>query len=450
MAQFPSGFVWGAATASYQIEGAVQEGGRGASIWDTFAHTPGRVKGGDTGDVACDHYHRFREDVALMRDLGLNAYRFSIAWPRLQPDGRGRVNEPGLAFYDRLVDELLAADIQPWATLFHWDLPQALEDAGGWLSRDTAHRFEEYAFLVGERLGDRVTGFMTLNETYIHFLLGYALGLHAPGRTLGLHAFPAAHHQLLGHGLAVRALREAGVRSVGIANNFAPVWPAGERDADLDAANRVDALHNHLFTDPLLRGEYPALALDIIQSTDPALLDVILPGDLAVMAAPLDFLGVNYYQPDYVKDNPASPTFGIELGTIPDREYTAFGWPVVPEGLTQTLTGLKARYGETCPPLYVTESGCSVNDMPDRDGRVRDDFRIRYHEAYIDAVHSAITQGAEVRGYFAWSLLDNFEWAEGYSQRFGLVHVDFETQVRTPKDSYRWFQDFLRDHTDSD
>ncbi|GHF50785.1 beta-glucosidase [Deinococcus metalli] len=443
MAQFPSGFVWGAATASYQIEGAVHEDGRGASIWDTFAHTPGKVKQGDTGDVACDHYHRFREDVALMRDLGLNAYRFSVAWPRVQPDGRGRVNAAGLAFYDRLVDELLAAGLQPWATLFHWDLPQALEDRGGWLARDTAHRFEEYAYVVGERLADRVTGFMTLNEPFIHFLLGHALGTHAPGHTLGLHAFPAAHHQLLGHGLAVRALREAGANMVGIANNYAPVWPAGDRDADLEAMGRVDALHNHLFTDPLIRGEYPALALDVVRGTDAALLDVIQPGDLTVMAAPLDFLGVNYYQPDYVRAG-AGP-LGVELGRIPDREYTASSWPVVPEGLTQTLTGLKARYGETCPPLYVTESGCSVRDVVGPDGRVRDDFRIRYHEAHVDAVRDAITQGAEVRGYFVWSLLDNFEWAEGFSQRFGLVHVDYATQARTPKDSYRWFQTFLKD-----
>ena len=435
--------MWGAATASYQIEGAVQEGGRGASVWDTFAHTPGRVKGGETGDVACDHYHRFREDVALMRNLGLNAYRFSISWPRVQPGGRGRMNEMGLAFYDRLVDELLSAGIQPWATLFHWDLPQELEDAGGWMNRDTAHRFADYAYLVGERLADRVTGFMTLNETYIHFLLGYALGSHAPGRALGLGAFPAAHHQLLGHGLAVRSLREAGARSVGIANNFAPVWPQSDRDEDHQAADRLDALRNHLFTDPLLRGEYPALALDILSASDPALLDVILPGDLSVMAAPLDFLGVNYYQPDWVRANPALP-LGVETGTLPGREYTAFGWPVVPEGLTQTLTGLKARYAETCPPLYITESGCSVNDVVGEGGRVRDDFRSRYHEEHIEAMRTAMTQGAEVRGYFAWSLMDNFEWAEGFGQRFGLVHVDFETQVRTPKDSYFWFQKFLQ------
>lgn len=443
MSGFPAGFVWGAATASYQIEGAVHEDGRGVSTWDTFAHTPGRIKHADTGDIACDHYHRYREDVALMRELGLSGYRFSIAWPRVQPDGRGAVNAAGLGFYDRLVDELLAAGVQPWATLFHWDLPQPLEDAGGWMSRDTAHRFQEYAFMVGEKLSDRVTGFMTLNETYILFLLGYALGLHAPGKALGLKAFPAAHHQMLGHGLAVRALREAGARSVGIANNYAPAWPASDRAEDLQAADLMDAMHNHLFTDPLLRGEYPALALDYLSNTAPELLSVIQPGDLAIMAAPLDFLGVNYYQPDYVKANPQAP-FGIETALLPDREYTAFGWPVVPEGLTQTLTGLKARYGETCPPLIVTENGCSVKDTVGADGRVRDDARIRYYESHIEAVRDAIQQGAEVRGYFAWSLMDNFEWAEGYSQRFGLVHVDFETQKRTLKDSYHWFQEFLR------
>ncbi|MVN85763.1 beta-glucosidase [Deinococcus sp. HMF7620] len=440
---FPDGFVWGAATAAYQIEGAVQEGGRGPSIWDTFAHTPGRVRGGQTGDVACDHYHRFAEDVALLRELGVGAYRFSVSWPRVQPGGRGRANPAGLAFYDRLTDELLAAGLEPWVTLFHWDLPQELEDAGGWLNRDTAHRFEDYAYLVGERLADRAAAFMTLNEPFVVMALGYALGVHAPGKTLGLGAFPAAHHQLLAHGLGVRALREAGARQVGLANTYAPAWPASDRDADHRAADLTDALHNHLFTDPLLRGEYPAPVLDLLSERAPEMLDVVRPGDLAVMATPLDFLGVNYYQPDWVKASAASP-FGAEVGTVPGRPQTGLGWSVVPEGLTQTLTGLKARYGETCPPLIVTENGCVWPDTPGADGRVRDDFRIRYLDAHIQAAQDALTQGAPLKGYFVWSLLDNFEWAEGYSQRFGLVHVDFETQVRTPKDSYFWFRERVK------
>ncbi|WP_216324770.1 GH1 family beta-glucosidase [Deinococcus aestuarii] len=443
MTNLPSDFLWGAATAAYQIEGAVREGGRGASIWDTFSHTRGHVKGGDNGDVACDHYHRYREDVALMRDLGLTAYRFSIAWPRIQPEGRGRANEAGLAFYDRLVDELLGAGIQPWATLYHWDLPQALEDAGGWRSRDTAHRFEEYAFLVGERLADRVSGFMTLNEPVVVFLLGHIFGNHAPGKRLGLAGFPVAHHQLLGHGLAVRALREAGARRVGLANNYAPSWPASDRETDERAAARLDAWRNWLFTDPLLRGEYPAEVTELLSERVPDVLEAVRPGDLGVIAAPLDFLGVNYYQPDWVRADLFSP-FGGHAGSVPGREKTGFGWSVVPEGLTQALTGLKERYGDACPPLYVTESGCSYPDRVDERGRVRDEARIRYHEAHLEAVWEAMTQGADVRGYFVWSLLDNFEWAEGYSQRFGLVHVDFETLTRTPKDSYFWFQEYLR------
>ncbi|MFB9991868.1 GH1 family beta-glucosidase [Deinococcus oregonensis] len=439
MSDLPAGFVWGAATAAYQIEGGVQEGGRGASVWDTFSHTAGRIKTGETGDVACDHYHRYREDVALMKDLGLTAYRFSVAWPRVQPEGRGRTNAAGLAFYDALTDELLEAGIQPWPTLFHWDLPQALEDEGGWLNRDTAHRFEDYAFAVGEKLADRAAGFMTLNEPFVVMALGYMLGIHAPGHQLGLAGgFAAAHHQLLAHGMAVRALREAGAQRVGIANNYAPAWPATDRDADHQAAAQLDALHNHLFTDPILRGEYPAAVLDLVGVHAPQALDLILPGDLATIAAPLDFLGVNYYQPDHVTADLQSP-FGAKVEGVPGRERTNFGWSVVPEALTQTLTDLKARYGDDCPPIYVTESGCSQPDVLEG-GRVRDDARTRYHEAHLDAVSAAIEQGADVRGYFAWSLMDNFEWAEGYSQRFGLVYVDFQTQERTPKDSFHWLK----------
>ncbi|AWT36766.1 GH1 family beta-glucosidase [Deinococcus arenae] len=437
MTGFPDGFVWGVATSAYQIEGAAREDGRGVSVWDTFSHAPGRVRGGATGDVACDHYHRWPQDVALLRALGVGAYRFSVAWPRVQPGGRGRANAAGLAFYDRLVDELLGAGVQPWVTLHHWDLPQELEDAGGWLNRDTAHRFEEYAFLVGERLADRAAAFMTLNEPFVVMLRGYAHGAHAPGRTLGLGAFPAAHHQLLAHGLAARALREAGARQVGIANTYAPAWPATDRDADVQAAGLLDALHNHLFTDPLLRAAYPAPVLELLREHAPQELEAVRPGDLDVIAAPLDVLGVNDDRPDWVRADPRRP-----FGVAPEPAPTGGAGP---EGLTQTLTDLKARYGDACPTLVVTGSGRALPDVPDADGRVRDAARIRSLEAHIEATRLAVQKGAPVSGYLAWTLMDNFEWADGFDQRFGLVHVDFGTQVRTPKDSFFWYQAWLRE-----
>ncbi|UBV42746.1 beta-glucosidase [Deinococcus taeanensis] len=443
MSGFPNGFVWGAASAAYQVEGAVLEGGRGVSVWDTFTHTPGRTADGSTGDVACDHYHRAALDVTLLRELGVDAYRLSVAWPRVQPQGRGRVNVPGLAFYDRLLDELLDSGVQPWVTLHHWDLPQALEDAGGWLNRDTAFRFEEYAFVVGERLADRAAAFMTLSEPGEVMLRGYGLGTHAPGRSLGLGAFPAAHHQLLGHGLAARALREAGARQVGIVNGFAPAWPASDREADVQAAARWDALRNHLFTDPLLRGTYPAAALDLLAERAPALLEAVRPGDLGVMAAPLEVLGVTYEQPAWVRAAPGQP-FGVEVGPVPGRERTTGGAAVVPEGLTALLTGLSARYGESCPPLAVTLPGSAQPDVPGPDGRVRDAGRIRFLEGHLEATLEAVWQGAPVGAWFVEGLLDHFAWAQGYSVRSGLVHVDFATQERTPKDSYRWWQAWLR------
>ncbi|NTY01099.1 GH1 family beta-glucosidase [Deinococcus sp. JMULE3] len=438
MTGFPDGFVWGVATSAYQIEGAVQEGGRGVSVWDTFSHAPGRTRGGATGDVTCDHFHRFPEDVALLRELGVGAYRFSVAWPRVQPGGRGRANPAGVAFYDRLVDELLGAGVQPWVTLHHWDLPQELEDAGGWLSRDTAYRFEEYAFLVGERLADRAAAFMTLNAPSVVMLRGYAHGTHAPGRTLGLGVFPAAHHQLLAHGLAARALREAGARQVGIANQYAPALPATDRDADVQAAALMDALHNHLFTDPLLRAAYPAPVLDLLREHAPQLLEAVRPGDLDVIAAPLDVLGVNDAPPDWVRVDPRRP-FGAARNAVPEDEATRAG------SLTQTLLDLKARHGDACPPLVVTGRGCALPDTPDADGRVRDAARIRSLEAHIEATRLAVQKGAPVTGYLAWTLMDNFEWADGFDQRFGLVHVDFGTQVRTRKDSFSWCQAWLRE-----
>jgi beta-glucosidase len=408
-------FRWGVSTSSYQIEGGADE--RGPSIWDTFSHTPGRIADGSTGDVACDHYHRYAEDVALLRGLGVNAYRFSIAWPRIQPDGTGKPNPDGVAFYDRLVDSLLENRIEPFVTLFHWDLPQALEDEGGWLARDTAYRFAEYAGLVADALGDRVTQWITLNEPIIHMSLGYAFGTHAPGRTLMFGALPVAHHQLLAHGLAAAALRTHG--KVMIANNYTPVRPHSATEADVAAAAAYDTLHNRLFTDPLFGRGYP---IDI-----PGVQD----GDLDIIAAPLDALGVNYYNPTAVRAA-TEPDAPMPFEPVPLDGYptTSFGWPVVPEGLYELLTSLEKV------PIYITESGCAYPGTDDPE-------RVSYLDSHIRAMRDAIADGVDVRGYFVWSLLDNFEWAEGFSQRFGLVHVDFDTQVRTPKTSYDWYRSWL-------
>jgi beta-glucosidase len=434
-------FLWGTATASYQIEGGVTEDGRGRSIWDTFSHEPGRVRDGHTGDVACDHYHRWGEDVELMADLGVNAYRFSIAWPRIQPDGRGAANARGLDFYDRLVDELRAHDIMPAATLFHWDLPQTLEDEGGWLHRDTAYRFAEYAGIVVERLGDRVPLWITLNEPFVHMVFGYGLGVHAPGRALLLDALPVAHHQLLGHGLAVQALRTGGAEQVLITNNCTPVWSASDDPDDLAAADAYDILHNRLFNDPVLLGRYPDLSPFGVSEPD-----FIRDGDLLTIAAPLDGLGINYYNPTRV----GAPTSGsggdpsssqvslpFEDRGITDHPTTGFGWPVVPDGLRQLLVNLNRRYGGALPPIYITENGCAYPDSSE------DQQRIAYLDGHIAALRAAQDEGVDVRGYFVWSLLDNFEWAEGYHQRFGLVHVDFTTGRRTPKASYHWYKKLI-------
>jgi beta-glucosidase len=427
--RFPPGFEFGTATAAYQIEGAVAEDGRGRSVWDTFAHTPGTIAGGDTGDVACDSYHRYGEDIELMRGLGVRAYRFSLAWPRVLPDGAGRVNQAGLDYYKRLADGLREAGIEPVPTLFHWDLPQPLQDAGGWQNRDTAARFADYAAVVAAGLGDRVARWITLNEPVVVTMNGHVEGSHAPGLKLGLGAFPVAHHQLLGHGLAVAALR-AGTPDlpVGITNNYGPCHPATDAEADKNAAALRDALHNHLFTDPVLLRRYPELA-------EPLAGDAVRDGDLDTIGAPIDFLGVNYYFPELVRADPAAP-LGTSAVDWPAAEHTSFGWPVVPEGLTETLTALRDRY-PNLPPLYVTENGAAYPDPHHDAGRVS------YLDGHLRAVRAAIDAGVDVRGYYCWSLLDNFEWAEGFSQRFGLVHVDFDTLARTPKDSYGWYRDVI-------
>jgi beta-glucosidase len=448
--RFPDGFVWGTATASYQIEGAVHADGRRPSVWDTFSHTPGKVRNGDTGDIACDHYHRHPEDLALLADLGVSHYRLSLAWPRIQPDGSGPVNPAGVDFYSRLVDGLLERGITPWVTLYHWDLPQPLEDAGGWPARDTAERYAEYAALIHQRLGDRVTDWTTLNEPWCAAFLGYASGIHAPGRTDGAAAVRAAHHLLLGHGLAVRALRDQGATSVGTTVNLYPVDPVdADSPADRDAARRIDGLMNRMFLDPLLRGTYPA---DVLQDIAGVVgTDHVLDGDLETISAPLDFLGINYYTRHVVRagDRPEPGARPSHWVGSEDVEFvkrglpqTEMGWEIDPDGLYETLTRVWREYGPL--PLYVTENGAAFADEVTADGRVHDEQRRAYLESHFAAAHRAIADGVDLRGYFVWTLLDNFEWAEGYSKRFGLVHVDFDTQTRTLKDSGRWFAEVTR------
>jgi beta-glucosidase len=443
--RFPSDFVWGAATAAYQIEGGADADGRGPSIWDTFSRRPGAVAGGDTGDVACDHHRRYRADVALMARLGLPAYRFSVAWPRIQPTGGGPVNQPGLDFYDRLVDELCRHGITPLVTLYHWDLPQALEDAGGWTSRDTAERFAHYAGIVYERLGDRVSTWTTLNEPWCAAFLGYAAGVHAPGRRDPGAAFTAAHHLLLGHGLATQALRTAGARQVSLVLNTSPVSGLGP-DAEV-AVRLVDGLQNRLFLDPVLRGRYPADVLAVASRfTD---LRFLRPGDERTIAQPLDLLGVNYYEPILVApgDQPANPANPAYPGTEgirfvrPDGPQTAMGWAIRPEGLTTILRRIARDYPGV--PLVVTENGAAFDDVA-RAGRVADPARISYLDGHIRAAHQALRNGVDLRGYLVWSLLDNFEWAFGYAKRFGMVYVDYTSQQRTPKDSALWFREVIR------
>ncbi len=439
MPAFPAGFDWGVATAAYQIEGAVAEGGRGDSIWDTFCRRPGVIRDGHTGDVACDHYHRWARDVALMADLGITAYRFSIAWPRVQPGGKGPANEAGLDFYERLTDALLAAGITPVPTLYHWDLPQPLEDDGGWLSRDTASRFADYASLAAGRLADRIGRWITLNEPFVVTAFGYALGMHAPGKALMTGALPTAHYQLLGHGLATAALRAAGARQVMITNNYSPAWAASDLAADVAAAAAYDVLLNRLFTDPVLLGRYPDLGAF---GVGPGGMDCVADGDLAVISAPVDGLGVNYYNPSRLSALPGSP-LPFQMEPIPGYPVTAFGWPVVPAGLTELLTSLRDRYAAALPPVYITENGCSVADEVADDGTVDDQARIGYLDGHLRAVHDAIEAGVDVRGYFEWTFTDNFEWTEGYHQRFGLVFTDFETQRRIPKASFAWYRDLI-------
>ncbi|MFJ8647661.1 GH1 family beta-glucosidase [Streptomyces sp. NPDC093546] len=459
---FPPGFTWGTATAAYQIEGAADLDGRTPSIWDTYARTPGKVRNGDTGDIATGHYHRWREDVALMADLGVGAYRFSLSWPRVQPTGRGPAAQKGLDFYRRLTDELLEKGIQPVVTLYHWDLPQELEDAGGWPERSTADRFAAYAELAAEALGDRVRTWITLNEPWCSAFLGYASGVHAPGRTDPVAALRAAHHLNLGHGKAVQALRAAlpAEAAVSLTLNIHHVRALGDGPGDADAVRRVDALANRVFTGPVLEGAYPS---DLLEDTA-GLTDwsFVRDADTAVIRQPIDFLGVNYYTPTLVSvadgtpadhssdghgNSPHSPWPGADDVVFhrPPGSTTAMGWAIDPSGMYDLLLRLKRDFPDL--PLVITENGAAFDDYVDPNGEVRDPDRIAYLHGHLAAVHRAIEAGVDVRGYFLWSLLDNFEWGYGYSKRFGAVYVDYPTGRRIPKASAHWYADVARTGT---
>ncbi len=454
---FPPGFLWGSATAAYQIEGAGSQDGRTDCIWDVFARKPGAVLGGEDGSVACDHYHRYAEDVGLMRELDLGAYRFSVSWARVMPDG-GAANPAGLDFYSRLVDELLEKGVTPWLTLYHWDLPQTLEEAGGWPSRDTALRFVDYTRTVHDALGDRVHYWTTFNEPWCSAFLGYGNGHHAPGRTDGSDALRAGHHLMLAHGLAVQELRSRDASlALGLTLNFADIRPADPTTpGDLDAARRIDGLANRFFTEPILRGAYAEDVMEDVRDLWPA--DLVHDGDLAVISTPIDVLGVNYYFGDAVTG--AAPEDAVEAARAaratgepsanPGSEHvttvlrglptTDMGWEVLPQGLSDLLLRLQRDYtGPAGVALYVTENGAAFADRPDDQGFVDDQDRIAYVHDHLHAVHDAMERGADVRGYFLWSLMDNYEWAYGYSKRFGIVRVDYDTLERTPKASARWY-----------
>jgi beta-glucosidase len=433
---FPADFVWGASTSSYQIEGAVEEDGRGKSIWDTFSHTPGLVKNDDTGDVACDHYHRWIEDVEWLARGGFNAYRFSVAWPRILPAGAGVVEQRGLDFYDRLVDGLITRGITPWLCLYHWDLPQALQDQGGWLKRDIADKFADYARIVARRLGDRVKHWAMFNEPNIHALFGYGMGGHAPGLKGLPNMLAASHHQNLAQGRALQALRAERVDlRLGTVVNISPVRPSSDRDEDRRAAERFDAFWNGAFLDPLFKGSYPAAVAAEIAP-------LIVGDDLKAIQQPIDFFGLNYYAPAWVADAPQS-LFGAWFGAVPaGTRFTAIGWPIDAGGLNDVLNRLRDQYGN--PEIYVTENGACYDDKLAANGTVQDNDRTAYLRDHIAAARRALADGVKLKGYFAWSLLDNFEWSEGYSRRFGIIHVDFASQKRTPKASFGFLADTIK------
>ncbi|KAA5601228.1 GH1 family beta-glucosidase [Blastochloris sulfoviridis] len=429
----PRDFIWGTSTAAFQIEGAAREDGRGMSVWDTFC-AAGKVANRDTGDVACDHYHRYPEDIALMRELGIAAYRFSVAWPRILPHGRGAANEPGLAFYDRLIDAVLEAGIEPWLCLYHWDLPQALADRGGWLVRDSAGWFADYATVVARRYGDRVKRWVTINEPSVFTLFGYGLGDSAPGVSGPAALRRATHHVNLAHGAAVDVVRAhvAGA-SIGCVHSRQQCIPATESEADARAAALFGAHWNDAFPDPQILGSYPAL---IAEDMEP----YVAPGDMARICRPVDFFGLNHYSPNFCQAAPWSP-LGYGFGPAPaGTPETPIGWPIVPDAFRGVLVEASNKYRL---PVYVTENGMGGHDAPDAAGAVHDPERVAYLDAYIGAMRAAIAEGADIRGYFVWSLVDNFEWGAGYASRFGIVHIDYQTLKRTPKTSFGWFADLI-------
>jgi beta-glucosidase len=445
--KFPDGFLWGAATAAYQIEGAWNEDGKGESIWDHFTHRPYTISNGDTGDVACDHYHRMPEDVALMQEMGLKSYRFSVSWPRVLPQGRGQVNQKGLDFYDRLVDRLLAAGIVPNATLNHWDLPQAVQERGGWPVRDTADWFADYARLLFDRLGDRVAFWSTHNEPHVIAYIGYGQGIFAPGLADYSKAYQTVHHLLLAHGKAVQAFRQGNYRGkIGIVIYFGNYVPASDSQADRDACQRAYDNMSAIFGDPIFKGRYPERLFEWIGPHAPE----IRSGDLELIHQPLDFLGVNHYFTVQVAHEPRGGLLKLteRQVTSPGWGYTEMGWGINPDGIKAALLDLKDRYDS--PKILITENGCAMVDIPDEAGFVADWRRIDYLRSHIRAVHEAIEEGVDVRGYYVWSLMDNFEWAHGYGPRFGLVRVDYATGRRTPKQSTRWYSQVIADNSIGD
>lgn len=444
--QFPANFQWGTATAAYQIEGATSEDGRGQSIWDVFSHTPGRIVNGDTGDTACDHYHRFKEDIQMMKELGYRNYRFSIAWPRILPDGKGKINQAGIDFYNRLIDELLASNIHPLVTLYHWDIPAALPNA--WLERSVVEAFSEYTSIVATAFGDRVNDWVTINEPWCASFLGYKIGIHAPGEKEPYKAFLAAHHLLMAHGQAVAILKsESRKARVGIALNLSPFYPLTNSPADLEAVRYGDGELARWFLDPLYGLGYP---LDIRQDLQKAGVfktinpDFIHPGDMEIIGTPTDFVAVNYYSRNIVQANPLQPenATAYEHASIPNVERTEIGWEVYPQGLYEILSRVHQDYNPK--EIIITENGASYGDEPGVDGCVHDQRRINYLQSHLQQVARAIQSGIPVSGYFLWSLMDNFEWSLGYSQRFGIIHVNYQTQKRTIKDSALWYSKLIQ------
>ena len=436
---FPKDFVWGAATASYQIEGAWNEDGKGESIWDRFSHTLGKVQNGDTGDVACDHYHRWREDVALMKELGLKAYRFSISWPRILPVGRGEVNQAGIEFYSNLVDALLEADIEPWVTLYHWDLPQALQDEGGWPARATTEAFVEYADVISRALGDRVKNWITFNEPWVSAFVGYKEGRHAPGLTDQDAAVAAAHHLLLAHGQSVPVIRSnCPNANVGITLNLTPQEPASPSLADRKLSTWTDGYINRFFLDPLVGRGYPQ---DIVDSFG-TVMNFIQPGDMDTILTPIDFLGINYYTRNIARDESMEDNLPVTMQR--SDEITEMDWEVYPKGLYNILGRLHFDYA--FPAIYITENGAAFPDEVSADGQVDDPQRLSYIQRHLEMVHNAIQNGVPVRGYFVWSLMDNFEWAFGYSKPFGIIYIDFGTGQRIPKSSAGWYSQVIKDN----